>query len=239
MTEAAAEPVLAISGLGFGWPGSAPLLSIERFELMPRERCFLFGPSGSGKSTLLNLIGGTLRAGSGSIRIAGREMVGARESVRDRLRADHVGFVFQMFNLVPYLDVIENVTLPCRFSPRRRVRALVRDASLDAAARRLLAHLGLGDPTLIARPVTELSVGQQQRVAAARALIGAPELVLADEPTSALDHDARESFLKLLFAECEALQSALLFVSHDHSLRPLFERSESLTALNRALPVAA
>ena len=139
-----------------------------------------------------------------------------------------------MFNLLPYLSVVENVTLPCRFSTLRRQRALERHSDLTVAALDLLNGLGLADPALLARRVTELSIGQQQRVAAARALIGSPELVIADEPTSALDADSREAFLRLLFAECDAAGSTLLFVSHDSSLEALFDRALSLRDINRA-----
>jgi putative ABC transport system ATP-binding protein len=227
-------PALRIAGLRFAWPGDAPLVDIEGFQVAAGERVFLHGPSGSGKSTLLNLVAGTLAPQAGRIEVAGEAVSGASERVRDRLRADHVGFVFQQFNLLPYLSVVDNVVLPCRFSARRRQRALARDGSPESAARRLLAALGLGDAALQARAATGLSVGQQQRVAAARALIGAPELVMADEPTSALDVDAREGFLRLLFAECEHAGSALVFVSHDHTLRPLFDRHQDLRMLNRA-----
>lgn len=229
-----AAPVLRIDGLRFAWPGGAPLIDIEAFAITAGERVFLHGPSGSGKSTLLNLVAGTLVPQAGRIEVAGEAVTGAGERVRDRLRADHVGFVFQQFNLLPYLSVVDNVVLPCRFSRRRRERALARDGSLEAAAKRLLAALGLGDAALQARAATGLSVGQQQRVAAARALIGAPELVMADEPTSALDVDAREGFLRLLFGECAHAGSALVFVSHDHTLRPLFDRHQDLRQLNRA-----
>jgi putative ABC transport system ATP-binding protein len=226
--------VLDIEGLRFAWPGGAPLIDIPRFTVAAGERVFLHGPSGCGKSTLLNLVAGTLAPQAGTITLGGEAVTGAPERVRDRLRADHIGFVFQMFNLLPYLSVVDNVVLPCRFSARRRERALARDGSLDAAARRLLAALGLGDAALQSRAAAGLSVGQQQRVAAARALVGAPELVMADEPTSALDVDAREVFLRLLFDECAQAGSALVFVSHDHTLRPLFERHQDLRALNRA-----
>jgi putative ABC transport system ATP-binding protein len=226
--------VLDIEGLRFAWPGGAPLIDIPRFTVAAGERVFLHGPSGCGKSTLLNLVAGTLAPQAGTITLGGEAVTGAPERVRDRLRADHIGFVFQMFNLLPYLSVVDNVVLPCRFSARRRERALARDGSLEAAARRLLAALGLGSADLQSRAAAGLSVGQQQRVAAARALIGAPELVMADEPTSALDVDAREVFLRLLFDECAQAGSALVFVSHDHTLRPLFERHQDLRALNRA-----
>jgi putative ABC transport system ATP-binding protein len=233
----ASEPrptALRIEGLRFAWPAGAPLIDVESFAVLAGERVFLHGPSGSGKSTLLNLVAGTLVPQAGRIEVAGEAVTGTRESARDRLRADHVGFVFQQFNLLPYLSVVDNVVLPCRFSRRRRERALSRDGSLEAAAQRLLGALGLGDAALQARAATGLSVGQQQRVAAARALIGAPELVMADEPTSALDVDAREGFLRLLFAECAEAGSALVFVSHDHTLRPLFGRHQDLRQLNRA-----
>ena len=227
-------PLLRISDLRYAWPGQPELLRIDTFELRAGERVFLYGPSGSGKSTLLNLIAGTLPARQGRIELAGRELGAMPAAARDRWRADHVGIVFQQFNLLPFLPMVDNVLLPCRFSARRRRRALERDAGLDAAARRLLRQLGLADAALPGRPVTELSVGQQQRVAAARALVGAPELVIADEPTSALDAGTRADFLRLLFAECEAAGAALLFVSHEHALRPLFGRSVDLASLGRS-----
>lgn len=226
--------VLEVEQLRFGWPGEAPLLVLDHLRVDAGERLFVHGPSGSGKSTLLNLVAGTLAPQAGAIRLGGEPITGRSERLRDRLRADHIGFIFQMFNLLPYLSVLDNVILPCRFSARRQGRALARDGNLAAAARRLLAALGLDDPALQSRAATSLSVGQQQRVAAARALIGAPELVIADEPTSALDHDAREGFLRLLFAECAQAGSALVFVSHDHTLRALFERHQDLRELNRA-----
>jgi putative ABC transport system ATP-binding protein len=137
-----------------------------------------------------------------------------------------------MFNLIPYLGVLENVLLPAQFSPARTAR--IPNGDLAAEAQRLLAALGLGDPEYLQRPVTELSIGQQQRVAAARALLGRPGIIVADEPTSALDHDAREDFLQLLMAECRTQGAALLFVSHDTSLSPLFDRVVSLADINRA-----
>ncbi len=214
----------------FAWPGSAALLNIPRFAVKRGERVFLRGPSGSGKSTLLGLIGGVLAPDAGAVRVLGRPLHEMSAAARDRFRGEHVGYVFQMFNLIPYLSVRDNVLLALRFAPERASRIAPGERATEA--RRLLAALGLDDAGLLDRPVTQLSIGQQQRVAAARALLGRPGLVVADEPTSALDHDARESFLRLLLGECAAHGATLLFVSHDASLGALFDRQYSLAELN-------
>ncbi len=227
-------PVIHLDSVVFAWPKRPTLLDIDSFTLRSGERVFLKGPSGSGKTTLLGLLGGVQLPASGSIRMLGKNLASMSSSKRDRFRADHSGYIFQMFNLLPYLSVLENITLPCHFSSLRQQRARQRHGSAEAAARHLLAHLGLQQAGLEHRPVTELSIGQQQRVAAARALIGQPKLVIADEPTSALDADSREAFLELLFAECTAAGASLLFVSHDQSLAKLFDRSIDLSQLNRA-----
>lgn len=223
--------VLAIDGLRFSWPNSDWTLAVPRLRLTAGERVFLHGPSGTGKSTLLNLVAGTLLPQAGTVRIGGHDIAKQSGPARDRLRADQLGIVFQQFNLLPFLSMIDNVTLPCRFSALRRQRAVARFGSLDAAARHYLAALGLSDASIATRRVIELSVGQQQRVAAARALIGGPALVLCDEPTSALDGRNRDQFIDLLFAECAAANTALLFVSHDLSLASRFERQQALGEL--------
>ncbi len=228
-----APTVVGIRDLLFAWPGQPPVLDIAELNIARGERVFLAGPSGSGKSTLLGLIGGVLTADSGSITVLNQELAALSVAQRDRYRADYVGFVFQLFNLLPFLSVVDNVLLPCRFSARRHERAAARSGTVDDEARRLLSHLDV-TADLMARKVTELSIGQQQRVAAARALIGAPELLIADEPTSALDHDLRERFIHLLLDECAAAESAVLFVSHDMSLGSLFDRQLALTEINRA-----
>ncbi len=226
-------PVVELDAVVFAWPGQArPLLQVDRFELAAGERVFLRGPSGSGKSTLLSLIAGVLASQAGTIRLLGVPLAGLGGAARDRLRADHIGIIFQQFNLIPYLSVIENTLLPCLFSARRRQRALARAPSLEAEARRLLAQLDLGDTRRLDQPVTELSVGEQQRVAAARALIGAPEILIADEPTSAMDADRRKAFIDLLFGQCRDSGSTLLFVSHDASLQEPFDRSIELGQIN-------
>jgi len=228
------QPLIDLQDLLFAWPGQPPLLEIAQFRLERGEAMFLKGPSGSGKTTLLGLLGGVNLPGQGSIRLLGQALGELSQGARDRFRVDHTGYIFQQFNLLPFLSVRENVELPCRFSRSRAERACQRHGSIDQAAAVLLAHLGLDDPALLARRADTLSIGQQQRVAAARALIGQPELVIADEPTSALDADTREAFIRLLFDECRAAGSSLLFVSHDQSLAPLFDRHLSLAELNRA-----
>ena len=232
------QALIELSDLGFSWPGHPQLLDIPVFRLEAGETLFLKGPSGSGKTTLLGLLGGVQKPGRGSIRLLGQELTELSAGARDRFRVDHTGYIFQQFNLLPFLSVRENVELPCHFSKLRASRAKQRHGSVGQAAEALLAHLGL-HKDLLERRADALSIGQQQRVAAARALIGQPELVIADEPTSALDADAREAFLKLLFAECREAGASLLFVSHDQSLAPLFDRHLSLAELNRAATTAA
>lgn len=227
------DELLELRDLGFAWPGQAELLDIPHFALRRGETLFLKGPSGSGKTTLLGLLGGVQKPQRGSIRLLGEDLAQLSAARRDHFRVDHTGYIFQQFNLLPFLSVQENVELPCHFSRTRAARAQERHGSVTGAARALLAHLGLGE-ALLQRRADNLSIGQQQRVAAARALIGQPELVIADEPTSALDADAREAFLRLLFAECREAGASLLFVSHDQSLARLFDRSLSLADLNHA-----
>jgi len=226
------EAAIDIAGLEFAWAGSAPLLQIQQLRVERGERVFLTGASGSGKSTLLGLIGGVLQPRKGSIRIMGLPVNELRASERDRFRGEHLGFIFQMFNLIPYLTLLENVILPLQFSPARAGRLSATTPEKEAV--RLLGALGLGNGALFGRPVVELSIGQQQRVAAARALIGRPQLLIADEPTSSLDADARQDFLELLMRECHESGTTVLFVSHDRSLSPLFDRSLALADLNSA-----
>ena len=227
-------PVIEISDLRFGWSAQRLVLDIPSLQIRRGERVFLRGPSGSGKSTLLSLVAGVAAADHGSVTVLGQDLSQLSAAARDHFRSDHIGFIFQMFNLIPYLSVVENVTLPCRFSSRRRKRALKKADRLEEEAVRLLSHLDMGHADLLSRPVTELSVGQQQRVAAARALIGGPELVIADEPTSALDADLRNAFVDLLFRECADVQATLLFVSHDSSLAAPFDSTLEFDDLNQA-----
>jgi len=228
-------PVIEIADLRFAWKRQMqPMLNIASLQINRGERVFLRGPSGSGKSTLLNLLAGVALPQSGTLKMLGQDMNALGSAQRDHFRAHHIGFIFQMFNLIPYLSVVENVTLPCRFSSKRKYKVLAQADSLEQEAIRLLDHLDMAQDDVLHKPAIELSVGQQQRVAAARALIGAPELVIADEPTSSLDTDRRCAFIDLLFRECDSANATLIFVSHDNSLEAPFERTIEFEQLNSA-----
>lgn len=229
-----AQPVsIELDQLRFSWRKKAlPAIAINTLTVHQGERIFLHGPSGSGKSTLLSLLAGVQQPQSGRLLIQGHGLHQLAQSKRDRFRADHIGYIFQQFNLLPFLDLVHNVTLACEFSKARRERLASKGLEPEKAAAALLERLGI--PThMHHRRAYELSVGQQQRVAAARALLGYPPLLIADEPTSALDANSRESFLKLLFEACKEANTTLIFVSHDHALAPIFSRSIDLTTINQ------
>lgn len=224
--------VIELHNLHYRWKGQThDTLAIAELHVAAGEHLFIRGASGSGKTTFLNLLAGILHPASGSLNILGHALQSMNHSARDRFRADHMGVIFQQFNLLPYLSVRENVQLPCHFSTRRKQQA----GDMQATTNRLLEHLGL-DSKLWERPVTDLSVGQQQRVAVARALIGSPELLIADEPTSALDTDTRDGFLDLLFKEAAAQGSTIVFVSHDPHIASHFPRVVDLAEVNRSPP---
>jgi putative ABC transport system ATP-binding protein len=226
---------IQLSDVQFDWNSqSQKVINIPELKVSCGDTVFIYGPSGSGKSTLLNLMTGVLLPGRGEIRILNQALSPFQQAQRDQFRVDHMGIIFQQFNLLPYLSVLENITLPCLFSHRRRDKASLQSTCIQHEARRLLKALGLDDLDLQRRNITELSTGQQQRVAAARALIGSPEIVIADEPTSALDYDAKQGFLELLFGEVKKAGSTLVFVSHDRSLSGLFGHAIALATINRA-----
>jgi putative ABC transport system ATP-binding protein len=224
---------LSISDVTFSYGPRLPdVLRIQNLNLSRGEKVFLFGPSGSGKSTLLGLIGGLFTPQRGRIQVLGQDITEMSHSQRDRFRAREIGFIFQVFNLVPYLNVLENVMLPAHFG--RPISQGFTSAKDEAKS--LLEQLGLGQ--MIQKSVTELSIGQQQRVAVARALLGSPGLVIADEPTSALDSDTRESFLKMLAEQAKREGSTVLFVSHDRALASAFDRDVALPQINIVSPMA-
>jgi putative ABC transport system ATP-binding protein len=223
-----AAPTLNIDGAEFSWPGvNAFGLFIERLVIRRGERVLLLGPSGSGKSTLLSLICGIAVPQAGNLEVLGRNLSAMSAKGRDRFRAEHCGIIFQMFNLLPYASALDNVLLPLSFAPQRRARVTNHRSARDEAAR-LLSGLGIHEPLATTGMAAKLSVGQQQRVAAARALIGAPDLIIADEPTSALDKKNQEIFLDLLFGQVDDAGATLIMVSHDDRLAPRFDRALNL-----------
>lgn len=199
------------------------VINIDQLDIESGERVFLYGPSGHGKSTLLNLTAGVLKASSGEVTVLGQDLTKLTQSKRDHLRGEKIGYIFQIFNLIPYLTVKENVVLPCLINKKR-------GENYDEQAEELIDSLGLR--AHINKKVTDLSIGQQQRVAAARALIGNPEMVIADEPTSALDEKNTSEFMELLMRVWEKKRFTLLFVSHDERLKSYFSRSISLPEIN-------
>lgn len=215
-----------IKDLKFSY-GSTAVLDVESLKIESGEIVFLFGPSGSGKSTLLELLAGILQ-GSGKLSVGGRDLSQMSLSELDHYRAENIGYIFQSFNLIPYLSVLENIELPFLFKKGQHT---------EEELQSLIGDLGLAP--YIHRKVSMLSVGQQQRVAVARALIKRPKIILADEPTSALDYDHREKFLKILFELCRKHKTSVLFVSHDRSIEKLFDRSVSLASINRIKNSAA
>jgi len=224
--------IIELNNLAYSWPGSSQAcLEIEQFLLKRGEKLFISGASGSGKSTLLGLLAGILTPSAGSLSILQTPFGDLTSSARDKFRADHIGYIFQQFNLIPYLSVIENVLLPCHFSKQRHAQ-IKPDPYTQAS--NLLQQLRL-PKSCLNKPVTQLSIGQQQRVAAARALIGNPELVIADEPTSALDSQSRNAFIQLLMEQCERTGASLLFVSHDEQLQSHFDRHLALSTLNNVV----
>ena len=225
--------MIDLTNVRFRWfVSDTPVIDIARFRVDDGERVFLEGPSGSGKTTLLNLLGGVTVPEQGQIIIDETDLTGLKRAARDAFRADRIGFIFQMFNLLPYLSLLDNVMLPCRFSARRAEAAQQKSGSVEAEARRLLEQMEIDLDTLAARSVSALSTGQQQRVAVARSLIGAPRLVIADEPTSALDQKVRDAFMNLLFREVSEAGATLLFVSHDSTLASHFDRRASMADIN-------
>lgn len=214
--------------INFKWPGSnSPVLDINEFYLERGERLFLHGASGSGKSTLLSLIAGLLPSKEGQIQVLETDMSKMGDRTRDRFRARHIGFVFQQFNLIPYLDVKSNIGLAATIAGLSRSETKQRTGALLDAL--------LIDSRFLSQRADKLSIGQQQRVAVARALINEPQILIADEPTSSLDEEAKDEFIELLLKTQQRTGASVIFVSHDRSLMKHFDRTQSMTDINRVL----
>jgi putative ABC transport system ATP-binding protein len=215
--------VIEAENLAFAY-AAKPILEISRLRVNAGSHTLVCGDSGCGKSTLLNLIAGVLSGYTGSLRVLGQDLSALSPAKRDRFRAQHIAVIFQQFNLIPYLTVTENVLLALRVVGQKA------DSARIAA---ILDHLQIAH---VARQrASELSHGQQQRAAAARALALNAELILADEPTSALDDTNAKLFLELLFREAEANHRTIVVVSHDLRYRKRFDQVIDLAELNRAL----
>lgn len=217
------QNIIEISNLVFAYKEKI-ILNISDFKMKKNEKVFLYGPSGSGKSTFLEVISGLKVAQKGQIKILNEDITLLSEKLRDKFRGHNLAFIFQNFNLIPYLNVKENIFLAKELLEKKQNNLLFKKITL---------RLGLDN--LLEKNVLELSVGQQQRVAAARSLYSEPKLILADEPTSSLDYDHRERFLKLLFDLSDEIDASVLFVSHDRSVEKLFDRSFSLADMNSIL----
>ncbi|TKZ20592.1 ABC transporter ATP-binding protein [Shimia litoralis] len=228
------DTTLEITDVAYRWPGRAGFsLVIPRLSVAQGESVLLLGESGSGKTTLLSLICGTILPDRGRVCISGTDITTVSGGARDKIRAEQIGVIFQQFNLLPFGSVMDNILLPLRFAPTRRKR--VSDAQAEAS--QLCYALGLPAGVTDAK-TTALSVGQQQRVAVARALIGQPPLIIADEPTSALDANSQTAFLDVLFAQIATHNTSLLMVSHDPRLGARFDRiirMEDIAQIKRAV----
>ena len=226
------DPAVLLTNTGFRWGASTDSfrLLIDHFQLDREESNILVGPSGSGKSTLLGIICGTLRPQEGETRVLGQRLEEMGDLARDRFRADNIGIIFQQFNLLHYLSAIDNVLLPLNFSMLKKHACGSTRAECYSEAEKLLETLGIDIKTTAKQKAVELSIGQQQRVAAARAFIGSPQLIIADEPTSSLDEEIQSVFLDQLFLQKEKTGSSLLMVSHNPRIA---ERFDTITELDK------
>ena len=200
-------------------------LNIKKFILDKSDSILIYGESGAGKSTFLNLLSGTLNPQEGSINILGTNIAETSSSIKDKIRGDHFGIVFQTFNLLPYITVKNNILLGKAYSNRKQ------SISNNDEVKTLMDNLSLNYKELIDRKAYELSIGQQQRVAVARALIGKPEIIIADEPTSALDKDNQNEFINLLFKSLDENEQGLIMVSHDQKVSNKFKTVKNITEI--------
>lgn len=200
-------------------------LKINKFILKKSDSFLIYGDSGLGKSTFLNLLSGTLRPQEGTINILGTNIVDSSSAVKDKIRGDHFGIVFQTFNLLPYITVKNNILLGKAYSNRKQL------LSSNDEVKILMDKLSLNYKDLVDRKAYELSIGQQQRVAVARALIGKPEIIIADEPTSALDQDNQKEFINLLFKSLDENEQGLIMVSHNKKLSKKFKIVKNITEI--------
>lgn len=225
------ENVIEINNLKFCWSKqSQNTLDIESLVVKRGEHLFIQGASGSGKSTLLNILSGVLSPQQGQVTLLGQDLQTLSQAKKDRFRAEHLGIVFQQFNLLPYLSAYDNIQLALAVGKAQQKET---SSQVKHRIESLTQNLGLNKQT-IQQQANQLSIGQQQRVAVARALIGEPKILIVDEPTSALDSDSRDRFMQQLFSVAEQAGSTIIFVSHDQSLQTHFSQHCQLAEINRA-----
>ena len=217
--------MISLRDVRFGYPRSRFSLRIPELSIPVAARAAAIGPSGSGKTTLLNLVSAIERPQAGEIETAGVRVDRLSVSARRSFRITTIGFVFQDFLLLDYLDVLGNILYPYRLHPDLKLDQAARDR-----ARELASNLGIA--AMLERPPNELSQGERQRVAIARALVTAPKLVLADEPTGNLDPATKQQALDLLFDQCAALSMTLLMVTHDYGLLDRFDQVVDLSTFD-------
>jgi putative ABC transport system ATP-binding protein len=223
---------IQLKDVNFAYP-EAPhnnILNIKNWSVSEREQVFVHGPSGGGKSTLLNLLSGMLKVNSGEVAVLGERLDKMNARQRDRFRANHIGYIFQQFNLIPYIGAIDNIQLARQFAKKNTHAASVASDEIKS----LLSTFNIPQSDW-QKPVDKLSIGQQQRIAIARAMINKPDVLIADEPTSSLDQNNRDNFMSELLTLVSEHNITLLFVSHDMSLANYFARVDALSEINLAV----
>lgn len=221
------DTIIQFSNIRFSYDnGRTLVLNIPQWQINRGQHTFIVGESGSGKSTLLNLLSGINTPDSGELVVLEQSLTSMSARKLDNYRATKVGVIFQQLNLIPYISVLDNILLAVYFGGKKE------GGNIQSRIEVLASQLNL--PTsILAKQASELSVGQQQRVAIIRAMINEPAILIADEPTSALDENSKSAFLSVLFELVNATNCTLLFVSHDKSLMGQFESVVEMSELNQ------
>ncbi len=222
------RPLIVLNQVVFSYTtdSSRCVLNIPSWCVSDQEHVLLVGSSGSGKSTLLNLLSGLLIPSEGAMTVAGHTLEKMNGRERDKFRSTHIGYVAQNFNLIPYLSAADNIKLALHFgsnTSNKRFKVEIVE---------LLAQLNISQSHWN-RPISQLSIGQQQRIAIARAIINKPKIIIADEPTSSLDQSNRDNFMSILMEATKTHDTTLIFVSHDLSLSRYFDRIDSMSDINK------